>query len=490
MFSAGKSFVCLLAAWLLLANVATAQQLTASTQRQQRLNVVLIVVDDLKPELGCFGKSYIHSPSIDRLAATGTMFERAYCQQAVCAPSRASFLTGLRPDTTHIFDLQTPLRKSMPDVVSMPQRFREAGYTTISLGKVYHHPQDDFPQGWSEKPWRPERDFPGHYLPENRKQDELSETQPRARRGTATESPDVLDDAYPDGQITQRATETLQRLTSAPDRPFFLAVGINKPHLPFTAPKKYWDLYDRAKIELPSNRSRPKDGPQIAMTNWAELRQYQDIPGGTTSLSDEKARELIHGYRAAVSFADAQIGKVLDELERLKLSENTVVVLLGDHGWHLGDHGLWCKHTNFEEATHAPLIVRAPGMNGGQRSAALVEFVDIFPTLCDLTGVQPPPNLQGASLRPLLVNPNQPWKRAAFSQYPRAGGCMGHSVTDGRYRFTRWHWTDGSRPDALELYDHQTDPQETVNIAGGEGMKDVVERMAGFLANGPRAGAP
>jgi iduronate 2-sulfatase len=363
-----------------------------------RLNVLFLVVDDLRPELGCYGHPQIKSPNLDALAAAGTLFERAYCQQAVCAPSRASLLSGCRPDTTRIYDLQTPLMKTMPDVLTLPQFFRKAGYITISLGKVYHHGNDD-PKGWDEVDSVENRGA-RYLLKENndiiKKKHELAKKKGdkiRAYHGCAnsTECAEAKDTDYRDGQI---ALTALEKLRQYKDRPFFLAVGFHRPHLPFVAPKKYWDLYRRDQISLP-NTAKPADMPAVAWDNFGELRGYADIPKMDV-LPLDKTRELIHGYYACVSYIDALVGQLVAELERLKLRDNTVIVLWGDHGWKLGDYGGWCKHTNFEYDTHAPLIFSAPGYRGGQKSRALVEFVDIYPTLAELCRLRAPAHGEGA----------------------------------------------------------------------------------------------
>ncbi len=452
-----------------------------------RPNVLFIAVDDLRPELGCYGRSHVKSPHIDRLAARGTVFLRAYCQQAVCGPSRASLLTGLRPDTTGVWGNRTHFRERLPDAVTLPEHFTNNDYHTQGLGKIFHRsfPQKAYtyyssrdtrdPQSWSVPSW-----FGGpryYYTPEGiaaAKRDfqrisgksgaELDEWVDYFTRGPATEAPDVPDDLPYDGQVAVHAVQALRELHKK-DRPFFLAVGFIKPHLPFVAPKKYWDLYDPKQIELAGTPLKPKGAPTLAMHSFGELRYYGDI-AKRGPVSDEKARRLIHGYYACVSYVDAQIGRLLDELDRLELRDRTVICLWGDHGWHLGDHGLWCKHSNFENATRAPLIVSAPGAKTtGQKTKALVEFVDIYPTLAELAGLPLPKALEGTSFAPLLDNPGQPGKKAAMSQYPR-GNAMGRSMRTDRYRLTLWQERRGAKETlAVELYDHQNDPDENENLA-------------------------
>ena len=473
----------ILVALTLIAPVA----LAADAPPKKPVNVLFIAVDDLRTELNCYGKTQIISPNIDKLAASGMLFERAYCQQAVCAPSRASLLTGCRPDTTKVTDLKTPLPTVRPDLVTLPKYFKDHGYTTISLGKIYHHAKNDDPNGWSEDPWGPGGgNFPWFAKQENQMPTTGTETNPpKGKRGPPFEAADVEDNQYPDGVTADKAIEKLQQLK---DKPFFLAVGFLKPHLPFACPKKYWDLYDRSKIQLADNPTLPKDGPEIAMSTWGELRQYRGMPK-EGPVTDDQARELIHGYYACVSQTDALVGKVLAELDRLGLRDNTIVILWGDHGWHLGDHGLWCKHTNFENAVHAPLMVSGPGVTPNTRTSALTEFVDIYPSLCELTGLPAPRGVEGISFVPLLKDPSIEWKKAAFSQYPHAGR-MGRSVTDGRYRFTRWPAKGNEGVEEFELYDHQTDPEENINLADHPDQADTVKRMSTLLTAGWEAAKP
>ncbi len=449
-----------------------------------RPNVLFIAVDDLRPELGCYGKKHVESPNIDRLAQSGVRFGRAYCQQAVCGATRTSLLTGLRPDSTGIYGNRTHFRDRVPDLVALPQHFKQHGYHVVGMGKIYHH---NDPPSWSE-PWQA---FPGMVWlrPENRSLIERKRKEARARglsgsrlgraaRGPATEWADVPDNAYPEGALADAAVEALGRLK---DRRFFLAVGFIRPHLPFNCPKRYWDLYDRRAIRLPENSSPPEGAPPMALTSWGELRSYHGIPV-KGPVTDEQALELIHGYYACTSYIDAQVGRVLDELQRLGLDDETIVILWGDHGWKLGEYGAWCKHTNFELDTHVPLILRAPGADGNGRSSdALVEFVDIYPTLCELTGLPLPGHLDGRSFAPLVTDPTRPHKNAAFSQYPR-GSVMGYSMRTDRYRLTRWvERDDPEKAVAVELYDHRNDPGENVNVAADPANAALVEQLTARL---------
>lgn len=452
-------------------------------------NVLFIAVDDLRPQLGCYGSQRIQSPNIDRLAAAGLRFDRAYCQQAVCAPSRASLLTGARPDTTRIYDLQPPLRTIRPDLVSLPHHFRNHGYETVSLGKIYHHLGED-PEAWSVPDWRPRGGWVGRGYVDPlsvttvRQRDALAPTRnpPLALGlGPAYEGPDVPDSAYPDGVTTERAIQELRRLRG---KPFFLAAGFLKPHLPFNAPKKYWDLYSPADIELPTRDHWPEDAPDVAGSNWGELRAYAGMPkdGPVDELT---LRLLIHAYYACVSFLDAQVGRLLDELDRLGLRDNTVVILWGDHGWKLGDYGAWCKHTNFEIDTRVPMLLSAPGRgNAGRATSALVEYVDIYPTLSELCGLPVPAQCEGLSMVPLYDNPERPWKAAAFSQYPRAGNLMGYSLRTARWRYTEWIERASGRVEARELYDHSSGPIAAANLAALPAHAATVAELSSLLDKG------
>ena len=461
--------------------------MATNADQHVRPNVLFIAIDDLRPELGCYGALHVQSPHIDRLAKRGTVFLRAYCQQAVCGPSRTSLLTGLRPDTTGVWGNRTHFRKRLPDAVTLPQHFKNHGYHTQGMGKIFHGsfpwkanayyggPDMHDPQSWSVPSWfgGPRYYYTLEGIAEARKDFQrisgksgalLDEWVDYFCRGPATEAPEVADEVPYDGQLAGRAVQALRDLQQA-DRPFFLAVGFLKPHLPFVAPKRYWDLYDPKEIKLAGNPDKPQGAPALATHPFGELRYYSDI-AKQGPITDEKARRLIHGYYACVSYIDAQVGRVLDELDRLELRDQTIICLWGDHGWHLGDHGLWCKHTNFENATRAPLIVCAPGAKApGGRTNALVEFVDIYPTLADLAGLPVPEALAGTSRALLLDDPDRPGADAALSQYPRKT-AMGRSMRTDRYRLTLWQTHGGAEETvAVELYDHQNDPEENKNLA-------------------------
>ena len=455
-------------------------------------NVLFIAVDDLRPELGCYGLP-VKSPNIDRLASEGTLFERAYVQCALCMPSRASVLTGRRPDTTGVVDFSVRFRDVLGDVVTLPQHFKNHGYHAAAFGKIFHN---DDPASWSEPLWKSRRaeyhtDF-GKQVMEWTRADhrrltyvwDLGDGITKTKRpgGLAWEAPDVPDNALRDGHIADAAIGKLEELK---DKPFFLAVGFHKPHLPFIAPKKYFDLYDPDQIEPASNPDAPEHAPKFATYNWNDLRHYYGIPD-VGPVSAEQARDLKHAYYACVSYTDAQVGRLLDRLGELKLAKKTIVILWGDHGWQLGEHGMWDKHSNFETSTRAPLIIRVPGQTPG-RSRALVEFVDMCPTLCELCDLPLDDGLEGLSFVPLIDDPNRPWKSAAFSQYRRVipgygqiARGMGYSMRTDRYRFTEWV-VPGTEFRAYELYDHQTDPGENYSLATdaeyGPLMRELTEKL-------------
>ena len=483
----------------------------------RRSNILFIAVDDLKPATGSYGHNLIKTPEMDRLAAKGTIFMHNYCQQAVSGPSRASLMTGKRPDYTKVWDLQTRMRDVNPDILAIPQYFAQQGYTTAGIGKIYDYrcvDKDTDKPSWTI----PYYTIPANYYHNNQpamlgyyqnpatrslaiKYQE--EARARGLEGSeareyvmkyvrpSVECMDLPDNAYNDGAMTDRAIEILDSL-AVESQPFFLAVGFARPHLPFAAPKKYWDLYRRDEIPLADFREHAENSPEIAYHSSGELRTYSDIPplvsftdikNNHIRLPDEKQKELIHGYYASVSYVDAQVGKLLGALDSLNLTANTIIVLWGDHGWHLGDHGLWCKHTNYEQAVRSPLLISAPGIKPG-RTKSVTEFVDIFPTLCELSGIEIPENLDGKSLASIMKNPRSSAKNFAVSQYPR-GDKMGYSIRTRRYRLT-WWMGSGFRSgmpfsDDLvyetELYDYKKDPDETVNLTKNKRYRSVTAKM-------------
>lgn len=467
----------------------------ASEQSPRKKNVLFISVDDLRPALACAGDPYAKTPHIDRIANKGTAFTRAYCQQAVCSPSRSSLLTGRRPDSTRVYDLVTHFRDALPDAVTLPQHFRMNGYYVHGVGKIYHNGFDD-KLSWSV-PWEAAKG--PNFGPEGQKL--LGQLIAKAKeakqdatkvRGLPFEAPDVGDDELKDGMAALRAIEVL-KACKGKEQPFFLAVGFARPHLPFVAPKKYWDLYDADKLPIATSANPPKNAPQFAPQFGGELRQYHGIPKNGP-IPQATARSLVHGYYASVSYMDAQVGRLLDALTELGLADDTIVILWGDHGWHLGDHGIWCKHTNFEMATRSALVVSVPGQKAqGQKSSGLVEFVDIYPTLSDLCGLPGPKSVEGVSFAPLLDNAKMPWKTAAFSQYPRASGAgqlMGYAMRTEHHRYVEWRKRSGNEVVARELYDHRNDPAEDVNIAANPENRDLVTQLSKQLEAGWKKSLP
>lgn len=470
-------------------------------------NILFIAVDDLRPDLACYGAAHMKTPHLDSLAATGLLFERAYCQVAVCNPSRASILSGARPDTTGIFDNQHFMRPLMPDVVALPQHFKNHGWHALSLGKIYHHSQrepGEDPLSWSEPPWYRGHPSPSWFTQESLDFVAAQKKLPKSEqailaRGPPFEASDTSEDVHPDGQTALKAIETLRRLKQM-QKPFFLGVGFVKPHLPFNCPQQYWDLYPEDSIQLPTHNAARTDVPAPALLDPYELRSYGKVPKEGTPIDDALARNLIRGYRACVSFMDAQLGRVLKELDALDLANNTIVVVWGDHGYHLGEHGLFTKMTNFELGTRVPLIVRIPGMKApGQKSKALVELVDLYPTLAELADLPLPSHLEGTSFKPLLENPDLAWKKAAFSQYRRKGSATlmgkgpltfeGRSLRTPDWRYTEWRDPKGKSLGA-ELYHHAQDPDETINLATDPAYAAKVTELAAQLQAGWKAATP
>ncbi len=473
---------CLLKSVLCLFIFCSTQSITLKAQNikkplqvsaAKQPNILFIAVDDLKPIINAYGNDIAITPALDKMAKEGIVFQNTYCQQAICAATRASILTGLRPDRTKVWDLITDFRQVNPNVTSLPQYFKNMGYSTAAMGKVFHvesaGPGHDGPS-WSI-PYRDAK-APVYALPfvPNEK-----------GRGSSVESADVSDDFYVDGKISNMAVSLMDSMNKNA-KPFFLAVGFRKPHLPFVAPKKYWDLFNREQFKINPFQIKATNCPDIAYHSSGELKNYSDIPAfdsysnnGADYLPDDKQKELIHGYYASVAYIDAQIGKVLNELDHLGIKENTIVIIWGDHGYHLGDHGLWNKHSNLEQATHTFMMMRVPGKNGGIKPIGISEFTDVFPTLCELSGLPIPKYLDGTSLVPAIDHPKAPLREYAFSQYPRQNATiMGYTIRTSRYRYTEW-MKDNYRTNtpydkkysiASELYDYSKDPKETKSLIG------------------------
>jgi len=465
-------FRCL--AWVCLCSLYAHSHAESSLDK---LNVLFIAVDDLRVELGCYGSPWVKSPHLDSLAERSLLFRHAYCQQSVCNPSRASLLTGLRIDTLGIYDLHTHFRDLRPDIVTLPELFKNHGYQAYGLGKIFHNFSQDAWQG-DARSWSAEQYL--HYGNHNLDSPKVSGVVPPNQiEFPRMEKRDVPDNAYLDGQIADKAVATLRQLR---DQPFFLGVGFWKPHLPFNAPAKYWDLYELSKVPPPANPHPPENVPAIALHSGNELmRDYRD------GLTEEQVQLFRQGYYAAITYVDAQIGKVLDELDRLGLREKTIVVFWSDHGFHLGEHALWCKTSNFELDAHVPMMISVPGQTtAGQATDALVELLDLYPTLVDYCNLPAPHALEGTSLRPMIENEQASVRPYALTQNPRpayrkrdeAPEVMGYSIRTARYRYTQWQDHVSGQWVASELYDHQRDPRETINIIDEPAAQGVKQQHA------------
>lgn len=487
--------LCLLCVF---SEVSLAQATRLVAQPETRPNVLFIAVDDLRTELGCYGASHVRSPNIDALAASGRQFNRAYCQQAVCNPSRTSLMTGMRPDSIGVTGNHSHFRQQHPEVITLPQYFKQHGYHASAIGKIYH---GVFPDGASITKWDTMGDpeswsvpavrfgpryyyteegiaaaksiYQKIYRPNNPGPDDWTT---KLVFGPATEAPDVADNVLYDGQVADAAIDRINELRDQ-DQPFFLAVGFIKPHSPYIAPKKYFDLYDD--VQLPVEVDFPDEAPGFAGHGSGELRRYTDQPS-SGPIPEANQRRVRQAYYACVSYIDAQIGRVLQALEQTGLSDRTIVVLYGDHGYHLGEHRLWGKTTNFELDTRVPLIIRAPGIPAaGQASESLVELVDLYPTLAELAGLPVREQLEGSSLVSILDDPRKVIKSAALSQYPRGGGLMGYSLRTPTHRLTKWVHKGTGEVRATELYEYSNGLIETRNVAAQS--PDLVARLSDQL---------
>jgi len=519
-------------------------RLTTNNDIKKKPNILFLAIDDLRPELGCYGSDIAITPNLDKLASQGLLFNRAYCQQAICSPSRASLMTGARPETINVIENFTYFRDENPDIITLPQHFRANGYETVHSGKIFHKPAfADLEKSWSREPASDKVKFekpklPGGYaLPENialfkKNRAEMLEKYGDVSRyglgkGPAYEMADVPDHTYEDGYNVELAIATLHDMVEKGDKPFFLGMGFKLPHLEWIAPKKYWDMYDREKIPMATQTEAPENGATMGLHPSFELRARQGIPK-KGPIDGELARTLKHGYLASVTYVDALVGKLIAALEEAGVRENTIILLWSDHGWHLGDMGIWGKATNYEIATRVPMIIWTPDMpaeNRGKSTNALVELIDMYPTLTELAGLDLPSHLEGQSFTPLLKNPEQAWKKAAFTNYPNPAlrewaanplspemretyfgplideveakiikqqgekwdkdlfenNLMGYAMRTDRYRLVVWKDRTQAEivPVDIELYDHQSDPTETTNIADNE-PELVAELMIQF----------
>jgi len=438
---------------------------------EKKMNVLFIAVDDMNNDLGCFGHPLVKSPNIDRLASMGVAFSNAYCQFPLCSPSRSSILTGLRPDKTKVFDLKYHFRQDLPDIVTLPQMFINNGYYVARVGKMYHYgnPGDIGTNGLDDRASWTERFNPAGRDKTSLELDVINYT-PKRGLGAAMaffSDPKGKDEEHTDGKVADQA---IQLLKTHKDKPFFIAAGFYKPHCPWITPGKYFDMYNPNQISLPKISDE-------TTTQYPELALGSTKPWPYFGITADQGKECKLAYFAAISFVDAQIGRLLDAVEEMGLTDNTIIVFWSDHGYHLGEHGLWFKQSCFEESAKSPFIMAVPGLKtAGQTCRKTVELVDIYPTLADLTGLKAPSNLEGYSLFPLLKNPGAVWEHAAYTQVQR-GAIPGHSVRTQLWRYTEWGFGEKGE----ELYNEETDPQELNNLAGNPQYAEVVRQMKSLL---------
>ncbi|QWX83018.1 sulfatase [Cellulophaga sp. HaHaR_3_176] len=489
-------------------------------------NILFISIDDLRPTLGAYEDPTAITPNIDQLASEGMTFRQTFSQVGVCAPSRASLMTGIRPDSTRVWHLGDKFRNINPNTVTMPQHFSKFGYHTVNLGKIFHNYMPDS-ISWDEPDLRPaqylqsdwlKRDGETFYISEevNRsqaiKRDSLLKLRPERyadgwNTGPAWEAAAVHDTMYYDGAQTELAKKTLTRLAKN-DTPFYMGLGYFRPHLPFTAPKKYWDLYDPNKIPLAANQNVPENAPGHTMNSMYELRHYDGFnqighPESSYRMDEDTSRKLKHGYYASVSYVDALLGNLISHMKDIGIYENTIIILWGDHGWKLGEHNSWGKMTNYNIDLQVPMIIRYPNQeNRGAQTFEITELIDMFPSLCELAEIEVPDYMQGTSFVPLIKNPKRPWKDAAFSQFHRrpkhaADGkrYMGYSLNTKKYHYIEWYsWdnTTGTRGELknLELFDRENDPNETVNIAAQKSLSKTIKALSEKLASGWKNAKP
>jgi iduronate 2-sulfatase len=460
-----------LTTWLVIGfscKVKNTKEIVSASTINKKQNILFISIDDFRPKISSYGETKMITPNLDKLASEGVQFNNAFTNIAVCGASRASIMTGIRPSETRFNDFSTRASVDVPNTIPLNQIFKENGYQTISYGKIYHH-NDDFRQYWSEVD---EGQIQSDYQdPESIKRRDDSPRGEYGKKGVAFEYPDVDDYAYNDGKITKKAIDKMKML-SEQNKPFFMAVGYVSPHLPFIQPKKYWDMYNHDAIQLADNVYQPKNSPDIAIEaqhNSAEMRKnYLDMPENGP-LSDELSRNLIHGYYASITYMDALIGELLKSLDELGIRDNTTIVLWSDHGYFLGEHGFWCKHSTFYEAVKIPLYISAPNYAKNKTTNSFTELVDIYPTLCDIAGITPPKHLQGESVVSVLKDPTKQLKSEVYTRYKQ-----GEAVIDKNFSYTEFY--EGEKYLGNMLYDMNKDMKQNTDISKIEANKELVEK--------------
>ncbi|WP_395740522.1 sulfatase [Prosthecobacter sp.] len=447
-------------------------------------NVLFIASDDMRPQLGCYGDTTVKSPNIDALAKRGMVFQRSYVQQALCSPSRISMLSGRYPATTGIFEIGRTLRTTLPDITTLPQHFKNNGYHTRSLGKIYHEGIDD-EASWTVRAWRSKKPRTSaatqegvkKYIQDAKARGVVIPDKGKGSRMSAVpafEAVECADDDLLDGDCASNAIAQLREHAKTPAQPFFLAVGFSNPHVPWISPKRYWDLYDRSKLPLATNTFLPKGAPQFAATSGNDFRWYAGVPEG--ELPEPYARECLHGYLAAISYVDAQVGRLMAALDETGLAKNTIIVFWSDHGYYMGEHTWWgSKHNNYEGATRNCLVISTPDMkHAGEKTEALVQSVDLAPTLTELCGLPASTGFQGRSLKPVLDDPAAAVNDAAYSWYPKAG-YLGLTMRTDKWRYVEW--TKPGAKTEYELYNMVHDPQNNVNVADKPEHTKIIEAL-------------
>jgi arylsulfatase A-like enzyme len=437
-------FVSILSSWYFKKNPVL--------DKVQKPNIIFIMVDDLRPQLSCYGQKNIYSPNIEELANHSFIYENAICNYPVCGASRASMITGLRPNNLRFKTYKSRIDEDTPNSPTIGFWLKKHGYYTISNGKMTHVTKDS-PESWSEPAWRADKDWRDYQTKEN-----ILLAKNNNGTAKAFEIGENMEDEYADVKMINKSIEDLKKLKEK-NKPFFIGVGLMKPHLPFNAPKKYWDMYDPNDIQLATNRYQPKNSPKICMHTYGELRKYTNIPNEKTlNIPDTTQKRLIHGYNACVSYIDHEIGRLIKELKKLELYENSLIIIAGDHGWQLGEHNLWAKHANFQTSLKVPLIIKEPNQIETKKIQSIVELVDLFPTICDLCEIPSPEGLEGKSLSP--INIKNPIDLVGFSKYHK-----GWSITTNNYSYTEWINRKTSQPIGEMFYDLRNDPEENNNVA-------------------------